>query len=521
MGSPYVALDSWVYPAIERLAALGYVQTAFIGLKPWTRMECAQLLERASEAREDDNPDAAVPLDLESALQQEFHYELGLLEGTHGRNRTVKLESVYARMVSVSGPPLTDSDHFGQTLADDFGRPFRRGANAQVGASVSGALGPAALYFRAEFQHAPGTPALSDAARTFIANADLVTAPAGTPFAPISRPRLLDAYAALNLREGWQLSFGKQSLSWAPGPGESFLWSNNIEPVTMLRLTQSEMRLPGFLRVLGPARVDTFFGRLEGHTQIPHPYIYGNKINFKPLPNLEVGFGRTCQIGGNGGDPLNLKNLFLSVFGKFNSKLNSVPGDSNSSFDWTFNVPKLRNYLVFYGELYADDDFVPFQNPPKNPYRPGIYVTRLPHLPKLDFHLEAASTESPGLRDNHGNLNYWNYKYRDGYTNSGNLIGNTVGRMGRSIQCWVNYWVSPRNVVQFTYRHNTVSRDFVPQGGAWQDYSVQNNMTLRSGIYVRSRLLVEHISRYPLLFSGSRNNLAVVLEFGFLPQKGR
>ena len=30
-GSPYVELDSWIYPAIERLAALGYIRMAFLG----------------------------------------------------------------------------------------------------------------------------------------------------------------------------------------------------------------------------------------------------------------------------------------------------------------------------------------------------------------------------------------------------------------------------------------------------------------------------------------------------------
>jgi len=401
----------------------------------------------------------------------------------------------------------------------DFGRPLRGGANAQVGGSIRAALGPAAVFVRAEFQHAPAFPGLSDGVRRFIAAADQVPAPAAGAFTAINRPRLLDAYVALNLHEGWQLSFGKQSLSWAPGAGGSFLWSDNIEPVPMLRLTQSDMQLPGFLRILGPARVESFFGRLEGHTYIPHPYAYGNKINFKALPNLELGFGRTCQIGGKGGDPLTTKNFLLSFFGQVNSQLHSVPGDSNTSFDWTFYVPKTKNYLVFYGDWYADDDFVAFQNPAKNPYRPGIYLTRFPHLPKLDLHVEAASTESPGFRNNHGNLNYWNYRYRDGYTHNGNLIGDTVGRMGRSFQCRFNYWISARNNIQFTYKHNTVSRDFVPHGGAWQDYSVRSEISLRSGFYLKSQLQYEHISRYPLLFLGPRNNVAAVIELGMIPQK--
>ncbi|MGC2447173.1 MAG: phosphatase PAP2 family protein, partial [Candidatus Sulfotelmatobacter sp.] len=44
MGSPYVPLDSWVYPAMERLAALGLLRSDVIGMRPWTRLECARLL---------------------------------------------------------------------------------------------------------------------------------------------------------------------------------------------------------------------------------------------------------------------------------------------------------------------------------------------------------------------------------------------------------------------------------------------------------------------------------------------
>ena len=48
-GSPYVPLDSWIYPALERLAALGYIHSAFEGTRPWTRLECAALVQEAGE----------------------------------------------------------------------------------------------------------------------------------------------------------------------------------------------------------------------------------------------------------------------------------------------------------------------------------------------------------------------------------------------------------------------------------------------------------------------------------------
>jgi len=64
-----------------------------------------------------------------------------------------------------------------------------------------------------------------------------------------------------------------------------------------------------------------------------------------------------------------------------------------------------------------------------------------------------------------------------------------------------------------------VSPDFIPGGGAWQDYALQNAMYLRNGFYVRSELQYEHISRYPLLFTGVQKNVTATLEVGFIPER--
>ena len=107
------------------------------------------------------------------------------------------------------------------------------------------------------------------------------------------------------------------------------------------------------------------------------------------------------------------------------------------------------------------------------------------------------------------------------FTNNGNLIGNTVGRMGRLVQFWFTYWISPQNTLQFTYKHNTVNQRFVPQGGAWRDYSLRHEMYLHSGLYVKSQLQYEHISRYPLLFPGPQRNTTAIVELGFIPHKSK
>jgi hypothetical protein len=525
LGSPFVPLDSWVYSTFERLAALRYVNSAILGLKPWTRMECARLTEEAVEslqAADKPSPDAAA---LVTRLQQEFAYETGLLSGGH--NLTANVDSIYARAVSISGPALTDSYHFGQTVAYDFGRPFERGTNGQAGGSFDASAGPLTMYVRAEYQHAPAAPAFSNAVQNVIAHAD------GVPLSEVqsgfvsttNQAQLLDAYAAVDFHN-FQLAVGRQSLSWSPGP-DSMMWSNNIEPVPMVRLVNPEpFLLPGFLRHLGPVRVDQFFGRLDGRPYVPNPFVYGQKIDVKLFPFLEIGFGRRTMIGGTGGEPLNGSNFLHSLLGLTSTQIadRGVPGDNESEMDWTFYVPKVRNYIVLYGDAYAEDDILPIENPARNPWHPGIYITRIPGLPKLDLHVEGVSTEQGGIAHttlNLGRYNYFNGAYPDGNTADGNLIGNIVGRDGRSIQSWLTYWLSPRNTLQLIYRHNSVAADFMPGGAAWQDYSVQNALFLRNGFYVRSEVQYEHVSRYPVLFTGVQRNVTAILELGFIPERNK
>jgi membrane-associated phospholipid phosphatase len=522
MGSPFVPLDSWVYPLFERLAALRYVSDAMMGLKPWTRMECARLTEEAAEALQAaDQPDPEAA-GLVTRLQREFVYETNLLSGGH--NVTANVDSLYARAVSISGPALTDSYRFGQTVAYDFGRPFERGTNGQAGGSFDASAGPLTMYVRAEYQHAPAAPVYSADIRNVIANVDTVpvsVVPLGGA-ATINQPQLLDAYAAVDIHN-FQLAVGRQSLSWAPGP-DSMMWSNNIEPVSMIRLVNPEpFVLPGFLRRLGPVRIDNFFGRLQGHPYVPNPFVWGQKINVRLFPFLEVGFARRSMIGGAGsGNPLTTANLIHSFAGMASPRLNSVPGDNESEMDWTFYVPKVRNYIVLYGDAYAEDDILPIENPARNPWHPGLYITHIPGIPKLDLHVEGVSTEQGGIAHttlNLGKFNYFNGNYPDGNTNKGNLIGNVVGRDGRTLQSWLTYWFSPQNTLQVIYRHNTVASDFVPGGAAWQDYALQNAMYLHSGFYVRSEFQYEHISRYSVLFNGVQKNVTAILELGFIPER--
>src|SRR5467141_4576952 len=149
-GSPYVPLDSWIYPALDRLAAMGLIDSGFAGMKPWTRNECVRLLQEASESVYGEGRGGPEAEKLYRLLETEFHDEL---EGKGGDGQfRGRVESVYARVTAISGEPLTDGNHFGQTLINDFGRPYREGFNSVDGISAWTTAGRWVGYVRGEYQ---------------------------------------------------------------------------------------------------------------------------------------------------------------------------------------------------------------------------------------------------------------------------------------------------------------------------------------------------------------------------------
>ena len=528
MGSPSVPLDSWVYPAFDRLVAQGYVQTAMLGLRPWTRMECANLLEEARERLPVDGSISNDSVRIYRALEREFEPERR--RGQGARNLDAQLESVYSRVTAISGTPLTDGYNFGRTLVNDFGRPFEEGLNVISGVSGYAVAGPLAFYVRGEYQHSPSAPGESDDVRNAITSLLAVPALPYSPVAELNRFRLIEGYASFTIRD-LQFSFGKQALSWGPTQSGSLIWSNNAESIPMLRITNTRpFTLPSFFHYLGPVRTESFIGQLDGHRFIltsnglagpnlkTQPFVYGQKLSFKPTPNLEFGFSRTVVFAGQG-HPLTFGNFFTSFTSVGDNSTGVVDvhndvGDRRSGFNVSYRVPHLRKWLTIYTDSFCDDDVSPLAAPQRCAWNPGIYVSQIPYLSKLDFRAEGLTTDVSGFGSSEG-INYSNIIYRDGYTNNGNILGNAIGREGRGVQLWTTYWFSPQSKIQASYRHQGVNRNFL-QGGHLDDVAVSANVRFRSGIEFSGSTQYERWN-FPLLAPSQKSNLAVSIGITYWP----
>ena len=519
MGSPYVPLDNWVYPAVDKLAHLGYIRNAFLASRPWTRIEIANLVNdaKANLKTEENAPEGIAALELQ--LEREFAYELGLLDGKS--NDTAKVESMYTRVVSIGGQPLNDSYHFGQTIINNFGRPYEKGFNTYDGFSGYGAAGPFTLFVRGEYQHSPSAPGYSPAVRQVIATVDLNPLQPYVPFATVDRFTLLDTYAAANA-DGWNLSFGKQSLWWGPGVGGALIFSDNAEPILMFRANRTIVELPWIFRWLGQVKVDLFFGKLSGNHFPPRPLLHGEKASFKLTQNLELGFSRTVELGGVG-RPLTaaaIFNSYVSYESSVTYPANDNPGKRTGGFNFSYRVPFLRDWLTLYADSITSDDPSPLDAPRRAAISPGLYAPRLPRLPKLDLRVEAVYTDTTTSRSTGGKFFYFEGYYHDLYLNKNNLIGSWIGREGVGYQAWSTYSFAPKNTLQFGFRHAQVDGDFIPGGVTLNDGSVKLSWWMRHDLSASAFVQYERW-RAPLLAPTPQTNWTSTVELTFWPQSWR
>ncbi|MGC2511072.1 MAG: capsule assembly Wzi family protein, partial [Acidobacteriaceae bacterium] len=157
LGSTYIPLDSWMYPALMRLYSLGYLSTSFVDMRPWTRLSVLRMLFAEQERiHSDTNNEQA--LEIYNAVLAELE---GDIHTTGYWTTNATLESLYERAMPIAGTPLRDSYHLGQTIINDYGRPYEEGFNNYAGFSARSTSGPFALYVRGEYQHVPSADGYS------------------------------------------------------------------------------------------------------------------------------------------------------------------------------------------------------------------------------------------------------------------------------------------------------------------------------------------------------------------------
>jgi hypothetical protein len=516
LGSAYIPVDSIVYPMALRLYSMGYLDTAFISMRPWTRRSLLHMLEKSSPAIVASGDNQAIDLlaKLDAYIASEGAEDAST-DVHFNRGNVYGVESVYTRVMGISGQTLRDSFHLGQTISQDYGRPYEPGVNNVTGFSTLNEYGRFSLFVRGEYQHAPGgtgysttdtgNPLAPGGLAETVSDIDEIpysgfnlnqaTIPAGV-IAAQNPFTLLEATLSFHVL-GHEISAGKSD-SWdGPGFGSAMNWSNNAEDIYSFRINRVEpLSIPWVSRVLGPVRYDFFVGSLKGHTAPNEPWVHSEMIGFAPTSNFQFGFSRTVIWGGHGhgcyefnngqiitidgenevfpcDEPITI-HTFLKSFFSIHDTINSLkysvddPGARYSDFSFSWRLPFVRHHLTLYTDSITHDDVSPISAPRRAAYRPGIYLTQFPGLPKLDLRVEGSSTDCSTTFCSGGSGQYWEVVQKQGYTNKGMLMGDPIGREAKGGQAWLTYHLSANEWVQAEYMVKRTPGDFIP-GGVSQD----------------------------------------------------
>lgn len=149
---------------------------------------------------------------------------------------------------------------------------------------------------------------------------------------------------------------------WGPGWDGSLILSNNARPIPAISIDRifTDPFDSKWLRWLGPWDLVAHFGQFESDRHIPNARFFGMRVNFKPLPSLEIGLSRTAQWCGDG-RPCGLDTFADLLLGRDNRgdagiDLANEPGNQLAGIDIRWASTILNIPLAVYGQFIGEDE---------------------------------------------------------------------------------------------------------------------------------------------------------------------
>jgi len=488
-GSTYIPVDSWIYPAMTRLYSLGYANTMFLSLRPYTRQSLLHMMEATEDdVRDSDSEEAK---EIYTAVMKELRQE-SATAGSDERGAVYGTESVYGRALGISGQTLRDSYHLGQTIVNDYGRPYEPGFNSLLGASTVAEYGRFSLYVRGEFQQSPSGVGYSPALRQYLSvytdgipydvyNSVAIDLPY-TQVAAADPFRLVEATLSFHVA-GHEISGGKSDAWLGPMTGGAMAWSNNAENIYSFRINRVEpLHIPVLSWLIGPIRYDFFYGSLKGHTYPNDDWVHSEAVSARPSANFEFAFQRTIVFGGQGHEPVTLHTFLKGFFDLTDTTTaekigRDDPGARFSDFSMSYRLPFMRKYVTFAVDSIVHDDVTPPSAPRRAMFRTGLYLSQIPGARKFDFRFEAMDTDPITSRSTDGSFLYYEDVQRQAYTNKGFIMGDWIGREGKGGQAFLTYHLSGKEWLEAQFTNKKNDKDFIPGSPSATATDVYGNLS--------------------------------------------
>ena len=432
--------------------------------------------------------------------------------------------------MGIGGQTLRDSYHLGQTIINDYGRPYQQGFNSLVGFSTLGEQGPFSFYMRGEYQHSPSGAGYSQSLSSLLSLGDGIpylsnviqdTIPTG-PIAAQNNFRIMEATLSVHLL-GHEISAGRSDAWQGPALGGAFAWSNNAENIYSFRINRIEpLHVPGLSRLFGPMRYDFFYGSLKGHTDPNDDYVHSEMVTLQPTKDFMFGFQRTVIFGGHGHEPVTLHTFLKGFFSVTDTtaalKLSrDDPGARFAAFTFSWRLPWVQNWLTLYADSECHDDVSPISAPRRGAWLSGLYLSHFPGLPKLDLRTEAVYTDYVTSRSNEGFGDYYEVIQRDGYSNKGFIMGDWIGREAKGGQVFLTYHLSGDEWVQMEYLNKKTPHDFVPSGTTQNEFKVSVVKRIAHDYELNASYQYERW-KAPVYLAGAQNDSVGSFQITYFPK---
>ena len=217
-----------------------------------------------------------------------------------------------------------------------------------------------------------------------------------------------------------------------------------------------------------------------------------------------------------------LKSFFSSVRPRALQSKNGRddPGARFGAFDFSYRLPFVRNWLTLYADSEVHDDVSPIDAPRRASWRPGLYLSHVPGIPKLDLRVEAATTDpsSSNASSLYGHFMYWEGIQKQGYTNQGQLFGDWIGREDKGGQAWITYHLSGNEWIQAGVRNQKATMYFIPGGTTLNDINLQAVKRVGRDFEVNGNFTYERC-KAPIYLPGEQTVTTTTIQLTWFPDR--
>ncbi|HYA42903.1 MAG TPA: capsule assembly Wzi family protein [Syntrophobacteraceae bacterium] len=455
-----VPLDDWSYAALDKLAGFGLIHSDVHGMRPYTRQEVARLVNEALDYKEERKADLPPLIEgLLERFQKEFREELTV----YGRGKDDEPAAFVFKPIVEAKADYVHSDgqpkDFLNVLSKGGVRQYPSGAGGIVGYEgtpllpykegvVYGQGNNFSFQFASSFQL---WDLLSGWVEPIVIERGNSTAGRSTGSIPSNvgslentEVDLFKGYIKFSPFDWFEAEFGRDSMWWGQGDHGTLILTDNAAPLDMLKISNSTPSLlPWYFSYLGPFKYAVFCAVLEDDRDYADTKFGGMRLDFKPIPNLEIGMSHTFMFGGQDGPSPNSFYQFVKLAAL--AQYSTVGVHNMAAFDWRYRMPFLWN-AEFYGEWGGNDaglkpeirNFL-FQD---IGYILGLYFPRIDPQGRADLRIEYAdNVNEGGVGSKLNGMWYTHGTYTTGVTYNGLILGDAIGPDARDIYVRVSYYV--------------------------------------------------------------------------------